>query len=193
MSRRGLRPFSFRLLVRTTQPQLSAFRELKGWDRRTKEIVRVAKLQWPIQQVDEVKAVLRELATAAGKRHELAHGVWGEIDGRNDVIALFPESAFTDISIRIVEAESVGTSQIDAKVQETLLRGCLVGVGDLESLREDVARARGLVHAYQLKLMPSKFDLTGQVFADQARKISEDPRVADRMLNAARSRRADEK
>lgn len=165
------------LLMTRDEEGLEEFQSLKGWDRRVQFIESAVEQASGRDRKLVVRAVLKEVASAAQRRHEIAHGIWAVSDAHPDALILLPGNFLIPPLRTAIEAEVRGELR-STHPSDPAAVGCVVEQSDLQRLIDDLRKAQWLIHRFQIEHMPGTIEICGR---DKLEAVEGDVGVAARL------------
>ena len=155
-----------------------AFRSQRGFDARRKKIEEAAKaLSQDVSR--RVSAVVRQVKTAANKRDELMHGIWGVSPQHPGTLILLPPDYYVRCARIALDARAGKPFDNLGVLQDSVV----VTLEHLVRARDELLDAHELAWHLLLSLMPPSLDITGGEFKDAGVAIEEHGAIADRIAN----------
>lgn len=173
------------LLISKSEEALAEFVATKGWPRKEKLFYRWIKDNGDQEFATAVRAVLRTVAEPAKKRNCLAHGVWGESDQYPDDLIIIPEAFYVEAAREMLRAEDEGTAKLRINSEPMFESARLVGIGELQTLHDDLVAARDLIHRFMIEQTPELVKVHGR---SELAKTQDDPKVAARIAQSKANR-----
>lgn len=160
------------------------FRQIRGWDKRTKLFVEAVRSVKGDDAAIEAKAVLAVVTVPANMRNEVAHGIWAKcLEVPNDLV-LLGSDIYSEASKIALEAHAAGTPNVKINEEKLFKSARLVSIQQLRKAIDALLEARGLVHALMIEAMPETVHVHGRA---EIERVAAHPEVADRIINAKRS------
>lgn len=169
---------------------IEQFRQIRGWDKRTKVFVDAVRSVKGDDAAIEAKAVLAVVTVPANMRNEVAHGIWAKcLEAPND-LALLGLDIYSEASKKALEAQAAGTPNVKFDEEKLFKSARLVNIQQLKKATDALIEARDLVHAFMIEAMPEIVHVYGRAKIERA---ADHPEVAARIVNARRSLRKTKK
>jgi hypothetical protein len=160
------------------------FRQIRGWDKRTKLFVEAVRSVKGDDAAIEAKAVLAVVTVPANMRNEVAHGIWAKcLEVPNDLV-LLGSDIYSEASKIALEAHAAGTPNVKINEEKLFKSARLVSIQQLRKAIDALLEARGLVHALMIEAMPETVHVHGRA---EIERVADHPEVAARIINAKRS------